>query len=382
MVRSATKNAPLRATLRKTWLSVSAMGLRPAGLADYRFFVDTGCCPEEQKEFGDLEEMNGTRFHPRFFKDYPSANHTNMFKAMMYYDPKDTELARKFGNFSRDYEVNMLMRSLRLFNFHYLLAIDDDSLLCTPNLVHQLRIQPEPLSSFILGYARGGSFDNSFVLMSRNIIDFFDLHYYDALRDTNRGQATFGATWGGRAADWDQVMAKHGLHVVKRSGNPSYCAKCMEEEEKKPNCSKYLDNECSLKKLRLKGIFVRYSCLSQRCLPDHHPCNNFHLIDHQPNDGFWPGKLNEINRWYKDPTRICVDKINFDKMKNTSAIMSWWRLVTSKEHSFRDLSAYFAAPSKLPEFKCLRDKNRLGPDTRPNEWSRHSSRRRRRKRAR
>ena len=69
------------------------MGLRQAGLADYRFFVGTGCCPEEQEEFGDIEEMNATKLHPRFLEDYPGWAHTtnlsSMYKSMMYFDAKD-----------------------------------------------------------------------------------------------------------------------------------------------------------------------------------------------------------------------------------------------------------------------------------------------------
>ena len=100
----------------------------------------------------------------------------------------------------------------------------------------------------MFGFARGEAFDNSFILMARNIIDFFDVHYYDKLRNSNRGQATFGATWG-RAADWDNIMAQHGLYVVKRPGNPQ-CGRCLEEEEKtNSKCWQYLETECTVGKL-------------------------------------------------------------------------------------------------------------------------------------
>ena len=98
-------------------------------------------------------------------------------------------------------------------------------------------------------------------------------------------------------------------------------------------------------------------------------------------------------QWLRDPTRICVDKLFFDKvpparphpnsssfetnrrltipvarpsskLKQLDVMEKWWKLTwpnnkTATHHGFKNLSTYLLTPSKLP-YRCLAKSS--GPD--------------------
>ena len=46
------------------------------------------------------------------------------------------------------------------YDFKYVVNVDDDALMCTQNVLHQLSLLPSRLSSFVFGYSRWDAFDN------------------------------------------------------------------------------------------------------------------------------------------------------------------------------------------------------------------------------
>jgi hypothetical protein len=201
-----------------------------------------------------------------------------------------------------------MMRSLELVpTLQYLVQMDDDAVLCTQHLAYQLgrALNPRsPLKRFLFGFKRGTNYDNSFLLMSRDLAEFFQSHYYSELRGTHKYRGSIGASLG-TGAGYRDVMEKYGYNLVKRSGNIRGCSEaCISKLEKtSPECqcvaastktppppregavdrhfrptlvteaectqqqSRFPDaNQCSEKALRSQGIQERRVCLSLYCL--------------------------------------------------------------------------------------------------------------------
>ena len=117
------------------------------------------------------------------------------------------------------------MRSLELVpTLQYLVQMDDDAVLCTQHLAYQLgrALNPRsPLKRFLFGFKRGTNYDNSFLLMSRDLAEFFQSHYYSELRGTHKYRGSIGASLGtGAGYRLPQIQAGAGGTAVLVCGWP------------------------------------------------------------------------------------------------------------------------------------------------------------------
>ena len=74
---------------------------------------------------------------------------------------------------------------------------------------------------------RASSSDNCFVMLTRDLADFFREHYYDVLRQTNIRAGTWGGSWRTHLTDWVAAFREHGYPVILRGANPPGCFGCL-----------------------------------------------------------------------------------------------------------------------------------------------------------
>lgn len=199
VVRSKSTNTALRETLRRTWLAP-----RP-GLG-YRFFADTtGCCAAEMAAHGDVVARDASWTHRSFELVYPPA--------------MNLKRAAWTGLYSRDWELNCAAWAVRHVRFRFVAHTDDDAVVCADFLLATLARTPAATRGLVFGFERRDAFDNCFVLVSRDVADFFALHYYDTLRPAQvRSGVTYGSGWSDTKGDWRSALVDAGVPLLYRRG--------------------------------------------------------------------------------------------------------------------------------------------------------------------
>lgn len=343
VVRSKDTNTALRATVRRTWLNLKEMGLEDK-LA-YRFFIDRhGCCREELATERDLVVLDSEWLHRNFTSEY---GEESGYKDLAWGGINDEKM-----NYARDWDVNAILWAVDHYDFKYILNVDDDALLCSQNMVYQLSQLPRNLSSFMFGFNRWDCFDNCFVMMTRDLADFFHSSYYTKLRPTHRSGATFGGGWCKIKGRWAEVFAAHGFDIVRRPGEPSCVPRCLLGEAQMDHCAHLKDDW-----VRRCTPQIWQQCALQDCLPQEHVCHGFSPVDHRVHTQAWRVMSEDPPNWYRDPTRICIDKLFLDKLKQIDVMETWWRAAwpqnQSVQHEFKDFATYLTHPSRLNGHACL-----------------------------
>ena len=109
--------------------------------------------------------------------------------------------------------------------------------------------------------------------------------------------------------EWSRVLVANGFRLVIRPGN-ARCHQCMDKgiaetgcaskkEEWKERCTETLWDQCA----------------TQDCMEKDHPCQMMSMVDHRVHPQAWRVMADRKFKFYRDPSRICVDKIFIDKLK-------------------------------------------------------------------
>ena len=374
IVRSKDTNTRYRSAARSTWLS--STGLVSPELAQYRFFVDkVGCCAEEAARENDIVVASA---------DWLSANFSGTYGTNMGY--KDLAWGGEgfsTQNYARDWDVNLIMWAAKNYDFKYIVPIDDDAFLCGPNLISQLQLLPRTLSSMVMGYTRWDAFDNCFVIMTRDVANFFVHHYYDLLRPTHHPSthfnfkgagSSFGGGWTVKVGDWQRVFSEHGFSLVFRSlGVPRSCVSCMEPlitgGDKNSRCHEgrrdYWKDKCT------NISTSTLHCILPDCYPEKdHECHA-PLVDHRPFNDAWSLATLDPPEHFHEPAHVCSNRFIFDKVKQPSNMITWWNIFhsnKSKSIEFKDRTDMILFPNKRPKL-CIHVKpsepGMVGPDVDP-----------------
>ena len=100
------------------------------------------------------------------------------------------------GMYSRDWELACEFWIATRIKTRFIVHSDDDAILCAQTLTRSLGLLPVPTHGIVLGWDLWDGFDNCFILVSRDVADYFALHWYDTLRPrSRRGGATLGEGW-------------------------------------------------------------------------------------------------------------------------------------------------------------------------------------------
>lgn len=101
---------------------------------------------------------NASWVHPNFTAEYLDTGDGDHggYKQLAWGGKDDN----KHENYARDWDVNAIMWGVHNYDFKYVVNVDDDALMCTQNVLHQLSLLPSRLSSFVFGYSRWDAFDN------------------------------------------------------------------------------------------------------------------------------------------------------------------------------------------------------------------------------
>ena len=100
------------------------------------------------------------------------------------------------GMYSRDWELACEFWIATRIKTRFIVHSDDDAILCAQTLTRSLGLLPVPTHGLVLGWDLWDGFDNCFILVSRDVADYFALHWYDTLRPrSRRGGATLGEGW-------------------------------------------------------------------------------------------------------------------------------------------------------------------------------------------
>jgi hypothetical protein len=283
-------------------------------------------------------------------------------------------------NYARDWDVNLIQWAVSHYDFKFIVPVDDDAFVCAPNLIHQLQLLPRTLSSFTMGFTRWDSYDNCFVLMTRDVARFFSTHYYSDLRPTHHPSthfnfvgagASFGGGWSTKVGDWVNVFAAHGMALVRRVGDYSpACQHCFVNRTRQgtldgnPLCNEgrmpEWKEECEAHESNLRDCWFR-DCypgrigvlrprasshlVVRKCTspfptfccyvftpaaddPDvgHEADGICHamLIDHRSFEATWKKVSANAGGFFANPSRVCARRFLIDKIKRPEDMHIWW----------------------------------------------------------
>lgn len=84
--------------------------------------------------------------------------------------------------------------------------------------MNALALLPVPTHGLVVGAQRKDAFDDCFVLVSRDVADFFALRYYDTLRpdDVDGGFWTLGGGFSTNAGWWRRGLLDAGVPLLFR----------------------------------------------------------------------------------------------------------------------------------------------------------------------
>lgn len=182
-ITSSPSASHLRQAARETWL----LPCRAISTCDYRFFID-----KDQVNITSALEMESLAHKDMVFrgtwcdhmKRHPAiANYGNVYAKHWVYGGGGYAYYQLRGLYKVDWKI--CFTKWAKYNkkmAHYHVYVEDDSFVCTENLIHQTNIlrnmnTSEKVLPFRTGFSMWDGFDDSSTFMSREITQAFADHY-------------------------------------------------------------------------------------------------------------------------------------------------------------------------------------------------------------